>query len=75
MVAQIGEPLLELVRLSPDFDVAYRPLLSMARQLSAVDLSASRRLLLALSDASPRRLEATDMLQRLSSHAGRPDPL
>ena len=75
MVARIGEPLLDLVRLSPDFDVAYRPLLSMARQLSAVDPPATRRLLLALADASPRRLEATDLLRRLFSDAGRPAPL
>ena len=74
MLAQIGEPLLDLVRLSPDFDVAYRPLLSMARQLSAVDPPATRRLLLALADASPRRLEATDLLRRLFSDAGRPAP-
>jgi spermidine synthase len=65
MVAQVGEPLLDLVRLSPDFDAAYRPLLSMARQLSLVDLPATRRLLLALADASPQRPEASAMLHRL----------
>jgi len=70
MVAQIGEPLLDLVRLSPDFDVAYEPLLNMARQLSSVDRSATRRLLLALADANPERQEAHEMLHRLFSDDG-----
>jgi spermidine synthase len=72
MVAQVGEPLLDLVRLSPDFDVAYKPLLRMAHQLSSVDLPATRRLLLALADANPQRPEASDMLQQLVVGNGKP---
>ena len=72
MLAQIGEPLLDLVRLSPDFEVAHQPPLSMARQLSEVDLVATGRLLLALADASPQRSEASDMLHRLFAYEGKP---
>jgi spermidine synthase len=75
MVAQIGEPLLDLIRLSPDFDVAYEPLLRMARKLGSVDPKTTRRLLLALADANPSRPEARNMLRHLSSYEGQPGSL
>jgi spermidine synthase len=65
LVAQIGQPLLELVRLSPDFDAAYRPLLAMARKLRLQDAGASKALLLALAEANPERQEARRLLAQM----------
>ena len=65
MLAQVGEPLLDLVRLSPDFDAAYTPLLAMARQLQPVDAGKARTLLLKLEEANPQRPEAGRLLRRL----------
>jgi hypothetical protein len=75
LVAQVGRPLLELVRLSPDFDVAYRPLLAMARRLQAQDAGGSRALLLALAEANPQRQEANRLLERMfpRTPVGEPD--
>lgn len=64
---RIGEPLLELVRISPDFDAAYNPLIGMARKLSSQDIDATKALLLALADANPQRPEAGRLLERLSA--------
>ena len=65
LVARIGQPLLELVRLSPDFDAAYRPLLAMARKLRSQDALASKALLLAMAEANPQRLEAKWQIDQL----------
>jgi spermidine synthase len=62
---QIGKSLLELVRISPDFDVAYNPLLSMARQLHSIDAGATKSLLMALADANPQRPEEPMLLHSL----------
>jgi len=62
--------LLDSLRLSPDFDPAYWPLLSMAQSLSgpgadAGDLDAAARILRAVQDAAPFRPEAALLLGTL----------
>jgi len=57
--------LLEAVRLSPEFDPAYGPLLGMARSLLATDRTAGAALLRALDAAAPRRGEARGLLARM----------
>jgi spermidine synthase len=73
LLGRLREPLLALVRLSPDFDPAYEPLLTMARRLRPIDGAASRSLLLALAHASPERAEAGRLLERLFP-GSRPPP-
>jgi spermidine synthase len=53
MVAQVREPLLSVLRISPDFRPAYDPLVRMARALGAVDAPAARSLLLELQQVHP----------------------
>jgi spermidine synthase len=65
MLAQVREPLLDTLRLSPDFRPAYDPLLRMAQALRRDDPGAARALLAALHDASPDRPEAGDELRRM----------
>jgi spermidine synthase len=65
LLTRIGQPLLELVRLSPDFDQAYQPLLAMARKLRSQDVLASKALLLAMAEANPQRLEAKWLIDQL----------
>ncbi|MEJ0047450.1 MAG: hypothetical protein WDN04_16060 [Rhodospirillales bacterium] len=57
--------LLDTVKLSPEFDPAYQPLLSMARMLAADDRAASARLLHQIDAAAPSRPEARDMITEL----------
>jgi len=66
VVASVAPRLLELVRLSPDFEPAYGPLLAMARQLAARDPISARRLLEALDRANPARSEARGLLAALA---------
>ncbi|WP_431289241.1 fused MFS/spermidine synthase [Roseateles chitinivorans] len=65
MLAQVGGPLLEAVRLSPDFRPAYDPLLQMAVALAPRDAATARRVLTALRDAQPARPEAAQALQAM----------
>jgi spermidine synthase len=65
LFGRIGEPLLKLVKLSPDFDPAYRPLLTMAQALRPIDAGASQSLLLRLAKVNPQRAEAQRLLARL----------
>jgi spermidine synthase len=58
--------LLETLRLSPEFDLAYRPLLSMAQTLAASDRPAARHLLESITAAAPGRREAEQMLRQIS---------
>ena len=58
MLKIIRKPLLEVVEISPDFDAAYLPLLSMARQLYAYSPEMAIELLSDLEKACPGRLEA-----------------
>lgn len=57
--------LIESLRLSPEFDPAYRPLLSMVRALMASDRPAARRLLEAIAAAAPGRPEPSQMLAEI----------
>ena len=69
MLAQVREPLLATLRISPDFRPAYDPLLLMATALSqtgrVADRAAARSLLLELQAAQPWRREAADALHAL----------
>jgi len=56
--------LLDALRLSPEFDPAYMPLIGMARSLIASDRTAAARLLHAINDAAPSRGEAREILSR-----------
>jgi len=65
MIAKLAPRLLEIVRISGDFDAAYNPLLIMARQLERRDPRAARQLLEALDETNPQRPEARRMLAAL----------
>src|SRR5262249_9725376 len=67
MLAQVREPLLTVLRLSPDFRPAYDPLFSMATALAGVDDAAARRLLAALARIQPARTEAPRLLAALAA--------
>lgn len=54
--------LLEAIRLSPEFEPAYVPLLGMARSLRGTDQAGARRLLQAIDAAAPTRSEARELL-------------
>jgi spermidine synthase len=69
MVAQVREPLLSVLRLSPDFRPAYDPLLNMAVALGSIDADAARRLLGDLQAAQPSRPEAAQAMRELVSHS------
>lgn len=56
--------LLEALRLSPEFDPAYGPLMGMARALLGSDRAAAQRLLQDIAAAAPARREAGEMLRR-----------
>lgn len=62
MLAQIGGPLLGVLRLSPEFRPAYDPLLRIAEALAASDPRQARALLRALIQAQPQRPEAAALL-------------
>ena len=65
MLARVGAPLLDIVRLSPDFRPAYDPLLNMAGALASVDVAQAKALLDALVRAQPARAEAAIARARL----------
>ena len=65
LLEKVREPLLSIVRTSPDFEAAYNPLLSMAYRLQKIDPQASRQLLLQLDNANPSRPEARALLKSL----------
>jgi spermidine synthase len=66
MLAQVREPLLSVLRLSPDFRPAYDPLLAMATALARSDVSGARALLAELTRLQPARAEAAQALTLLS---------
>jgi spermidine synthase len=65
MLAQVQQPLLEVLRTSADFRPAYDPLLQMAAALARVDAPAARELLNELARLQPARAEAGELLRRL----------
>jgi spermidine synthase len=71
MLEQVREPLLAVVRLSPDFRPAYDPLLRMAQALYGSEPAASRALLTALQEAAPTRPEAGAVLRELPARDAR----
>jgi spermidine synthase len=69
MLAQVREPLLSVLRISPDFRPAYDPLLRMAGVLARSDPSAARTLLEDLRRVQPARSEAALALRQLGEPA------
>lgn len=67
MLAQVKEPLLSVLRVSPDFRPAYDPLLGMATALARSNVSEARALLAELSRLPPARSEALQALTLLSA--------
>ncbi|MDP4300003.1 spermine/spermidine synthase domain-containing protein [Leptothrix discophora] len=67
MLAQVGEPLRQVLALSPDFRPAYDPLLRMADALVAVDPAAGRALLADLVRLQPAWPEAGERLKALAA--------
>jgi len=65
MLHQVRGPLLSIVRESPDFEAAYYPLLTMARQLHIIKPEAARKLLIELEVANPLRQDAKKLRQYL----------
>jgi spermidine synthase len=65
MLAQVREPLLAVLRLSPDFRPAYDPLLRMASAIARDDPTAAHTLLDELARVQPARSEAPAALARL----------
>jgi spermidine synthase len=58
MLAQVREPLLSVLRISPDFRPAYDPLIRMATILARTDAAGARALLTQLAQTQPARSEA-----------------
>jgi spermidine synthase len=65
MLSQVREPLLSVLRISPDFRPAYDPLIHMATLLERTDASAARALLQELLEIQPARMEASLLLHQL----------
>ena len=62
LVNAAAPALLESIRISPEFDPAYHPLMSMARSLLASNRAAAEHLLHEIDDAAPSRKEARGLL-------------
>lgn len=69
MLAQVREPLMEVLHLSPDFRPAYDPLVRMAAALAGMDGAAARSLLSELQQVQPNRPEAAQLLHAIDSQA------
>jgi len=66
MLAQVQAPLLNVLRISPDFSPAYSPLLSLAHAIASTQPDKARALLLALVALQPERPQAREMLQTIA---------
>ncbi|MGY3450462.1 spermidine synthase [Bradyrhizobium sp. USDA 4353] len=64
LIAAAAPGLIEAIRLSPEFEPAYAPLISMARSLLASDRAAAEHLLQAIDAAAPSRREARELLSK-----------
>jgi spermidine synthase len=69
MLAQVHGPLLEVLRISPDFRPAYDPLVRMAAALAGMDSAAARSLLNELQQVQPDRPEAAQLLSEIDAQA------
>jgi spermidine synthase len=69
MLALVRQPLLSVLRQSPDFRPAYDPLLSMATALARSNVSEARTLLTELTQIQPARTEATQALTLMGADA------
>jgi spermidine synthase len=67
MLAQVREPLLSVLHISPDFRPAYDPLLRMAHGIAPSDAAAARELLAQLEREQPARPEAGEALRALAA--------
>jgi spermidine synthase len=67
MLAQVREPLLSVLRISPDFRPAYDPLILMATSLAQTNVSAARTLLAELTRLQPERAEAGIALHQIGA--------
>lgn len=65
MLVQVQQPLLQVLRLSPDFRPAYDPLLQMSAALAPIDRPAAVALLTELDRLQPARHDAREVLHRL----------
>ena len=65
MLAQVREPLLSVLQISPEFRPTYDPLLRMATAIGTIDVAATRALLTELQQAQPSRPEAAQVLRDL----------
>ena len=75
MLAQVREPLLAVLRISPDFRPAYDPLLRMAGALVAIDVVRRRARCSPSSRGSSRRApEAAQALRALDADALKRSP-
>jgi spermidine synthase len=70
MLSQVREPLLAVLRRSPDFRPAYDPLLRIAAAIAPSDREAARALLAELQALQPARTEAGEMLASLHAVTG-----
>lgn len=66
MLAQVGAPLLGVLRSSPDFRPAYDPLLAMAQALAVRDPAQAAALLQTLDAIQPARPEAAAALRAIA---------
>lgn len=69
MLLQVREPLLSVLRISPDFRPAYDPLVRMASILGRTDVLAASALLSELAQIQPARAEAGLALSQLTGAA------
>jgi spermidine synthase len=69
MLGQVREPLLSVLRISPDFRPAYDPLLRMAVELGRSDIATARALLTELQRLNPDRMDARRALRALADDA------
>jgi len=65
MLAQVREPLLSVLRISPEFRPALEPLLKMAAALQPIDAVAAQELLRDLASLQPQRQETPEVVREL----------